>query len=73
MAIADPQSEFLTIATAARLIGVSDTRAYALAAEGLFPVVRHGRRIRVPRAVFDAWLRAQADEAMTNVRARDAK
>lgn len=60
---------FLTIREVSAVLRISVPRAYALAAEGLFPSIRlSGRRIRVPRAAFDRWLETQAEKALANVR-----
>ncbi len=62
-------SPFLTIPEVAALLRVSTVRAYAMAADGIFPSVRFsGRRIRVPRASFDEWLREQEKKALANLR-----
>lgn len=59
----------LTIAEVAQELSVSRTRAYQLAAEGQIPSVRLSeRRIRVPRAAFEAWLAEQSEIALRNLR-----
>jgi len=40
----------------ARRLQVSRGHAYQLAREGVFPTIRLGRRVVVPRAAFDRWL-----------------
>lgn len=62
------QTAFLTIRQVAPILGVSVPHAYALAADGVFPSVRSGGRIRVPRAAFDRWLEDQAQRALANVK-----
>ena len=59
-------SEFLTVAQVARLLGLSDTRA-AAAAGTMFPAVRFGHRVRVPRVAFETWLRTLNEEALAAV------
>jgi len=64
-----PESPFLTVREVAALLRVSPARAYAMAADGVYPTSRlGGRRIVVPRAAFDAWLRDREVEALANVR-----
>lgn len=62
---------FLTVPEAGVILRVSPARAYAMAAEGVFPTTRiAGRRIVVPRAAFEAWVREQGAKALANVRER---
>ena len=49
-----------TIPEVADLLGISRNRAYELARESAFPVIRLGRRCLVPRAQFMGWLDDQA-------------
>ena len=49
-----------TIPEVAKLLGVSRDRAYELARDGAFPVIRLGRRRLVPREQFMTWLNRQA-------------
>lgn len=55
---------FLSVTEAGALLGVQRGRAYALASQGVFPTVRVGGRIRVPREAFSAWLEAQSIAAL---------
>ena len=50
------EPELLTIESVARLIGVSRSRAYQMAATGSLPAVYLGRSVRVPKAAFAEWL-----------------
>lgn len=56
-------NEKLTISVeeAGRLLGISRASAYAGAQAGIFPVIRLGRRVLVPRARFLAWLNGERD------------
>ncbi len=66
----DAERPFLSIAQVAALLAVSKVRAYQMAAEGRFPVVRlTPRRIRIPRAAFSQWLDAQAAKALRGLKA----
>lgn len=63
------ESPFLTIPEVASSLRVSLTRAYRMAADGVFPAIRLSEgRIRVPRSAFDAWLHEQETKALANVR-----
>jgi excisionase family DNA binding protein len=55
---------FLTVEEVGRHLRVSRSRVYELAASGLLPVVRLGRRIRFPRR----GLEGLADEAIARAR-----
>lgn len=50
--------KLLRIDDVAELLDVSRARAYELVREGLLPVVRLGRQIRVDPGKLDAWLDA---------------
>ena len=66
--MADDNKPFMTIPEVARILGVSDVRAYQMAAAGGFPSVRLSpRRLRVPRAAFRTWLDDQSALALANV------
>ena len=59
---------YYTIPEVAHRMGVSPVRAYQMAQVGELPAIRLSpRRIRVPRAAFDAWLAAQTAEALSAV------
>ena len=45
-----------TVNEIARILGVSQARAYGLVQEGLFKSVRIGNAIRIPKRSFDKWL-----------------
>ncbi|MEK6225795.1 MAG: helix-turn-helix domain-containing protein [Chloroflexota bacterium] len=59
---------FIGIPEVAERLGVTGGRVYQLIDDGRIPFVREGRRIRVPRASFDAWLRLQELKALENLR-----
>ncbi len=68
----DADRPFLSIAEVADLLEVSKVRAYQMAAEGRFPVVRLSpRRIRIPRRAFTQWVEQQAAKAMRNLKGQD--
>ncbi len=50
--------KLLRIDDVAELLDVSRARAYELVREGLLPVVRLGRQIRVDPSKLEAWLDA---------------
>lgn len=43
-------------------MGISRPKAYELANSDGFPIIRVGRRIRIPVASFEKWLEDQASE-----------
>lgn len=45
-----------TVSEIARILGVSQARAYRLVQEGLFKSVRIGNAIRISKRSFDHWL-----------------
>lgn len=45
-----------TVNEIARILGVSQARAYRLVQEGLFKSVRIGNAIRISKRSFDKWL-----------------
>lgn len=45
-----------TMEEVAEQLGIGRTSAYRLAEQGVFPVLRLGRRLVVPKAKFDSWL-----------------
>ena len=47
-----------TVNEIARILGVSQARAYRLVQEGLFKSVRIGNAIRISKRSFDHWLEA---------------
>lgn len=46
----------------ATTMGISRPKAYELANSEGFPIVRVGRRIRIPVSAFQHWLEVQASE-----------
>jgi excisionase family DNA binding protein len=50
----------VNVETAARLLGISRSEAYTLAAAGELPTVRFGRAIRVHRGQLERWADEQA-------------
>lgn len=57
------------IAEVAAAMRVTEARVYQLIASRAIPAVRGpGRRVRVPRAAFEAWLRSQEQRALENLR-----
>ena len=52
----DDRMKLLRIAEVAEVLDVSRARAYELVREGLLPVVRLGRQIRVDPTQLEAWL-----------------
>lgn len=63
---------FLTPADLARLLGVSRGRVYQLIDAHELPSVRVGGRYRIPRAAWDAWLKAKATVALKQATAGEA-
>ena len=62
---------FMTVPEVGRQLGVGSARAYEMAAAGMFPSVRLGARIVVPRAAFKKWLETLEATALANVRDND--
>lgn len=50
----------LSVAEAARLLGVGKNHLYDMVASGEIPHVRFGRLIKIPRSTLEAWLLDQA-------------
>ena len=50
--------KLLTIPEVARVLHVRTERAYQLAREGVLPVVRVGRQVRVAERALDRWIAA---------------
>ncbi|MGE5584938.1 MAG: helix-turn-helix domain-containing protein [Bacillota bacterium] len=48
---------FLTVDEVARELQVRRDRVYELARDGILPVVRLGRTIRIDREAFEEWVR----------------
>jgi excisionase family DNA binding protein len=46
-----------TVEEVARVVGWSKAKTYRAAADGTLPVIRHGRRLVIPREALDRWLR----------------
>ena len=63
------ESPFLDVSDVARILGLTDGRVYQLIAEGVIPSTRLSPgRIKIPRAVFQDWLRLLNARAANNVR-----
>ena len=54
--------QLLKIDGVARVLDVPVDRGYALAREGVIPVVRIGRQVRIDREQFAAWIEGGAWE-----------
>lgn len=52
------QPNLLRIPQVAKILKVSEWRAYELARQGRLPVVRLGRQVRVNEAALTAWIEA---------------
>lgn len=65
--------EFLSTSDIARLLRVSQRRAYELMVGGVVPSVRLGKRIVAPKPAFDAWCEAQVAEALASCEGRGGK
>lgn len=50
-----------TVEEIAREARISRTAAYELVKKGLFPVIRVGSSIRIPKKPFDSWLDGRGD------------
>ena len=59
----DGEKLLLTVTEAAQLTSVSRGTGYELAASGVWPTVRIGRSVRVPRAALEEWVRRQAENS----------
>jgi len=60
---ATDRQPFLTASEVGRQLGLGKSRVYALAAEGLLPTVRLGRRIWFPRRGLEALADAAIERA----------
>ena len=49
----------ISVPEAGRLIGCSRGSSYKLARQGIIPTIRVGRKLVVPRARFEAWVRGK--------------
>ena len=47
----------ISVPEAGRLIGFSRQTSYKLARQGIIPTIRVGRKLVVPRARFEAWVK----------------
>jgi excisionase family DNA binding protein len=65
--VMEEQPLYLSVRQAGRRLGVGPARAYALAAAGVFPTIRRGRRILVPAAAFARWAAAEAERALAEI------
>jgi excisionase family DNA binding protein len=50
------ESRLLRMEEVARVLDVSMARAYELAREGLLPIVRIGRQVRVDTVALESWI-----------------
>jgi excisionase family DNA binding protein len=60
---AEPRPMFLTAAEVGQELGLKKSRVYELAAAGLLPVVRLGRRMLFPRRGLDELVDAAIEQA----------
>lgn len=60
-----PEEATLSVEDAARWLGISRNTAYRAAAEGVLPVLRFGRRMRVPTLGLLRLLRGDPEPEMT--------
>lgn len=67
--MAEREPLLLSVREAAKLLRVGKGTAYNLAAEGLIPVLRVGRRILVPREALLRWIESQGENFLRNVAA----
>lgn len=65
--MAESKPLLLTVREAAKLLRVGKGTAYELAAEGLIPVLRVGRRILIPREALVRWIEGQGEAFLRNV------
>jgi excisionase family DNA binding protein len=63
---------FLNAAEVGEQLGLRKSRVYELAAQGLLPIVRRGRRILFPVRGLDALAEAAIQESSNRVLAEDA-
>ena len=59
-------TEFMNMREVASRLGVSISRAYALAQEGKLPVTRRGRRLVIPAGAWARWIARQENEALAS-------
>ena len=62
-----PDSLAIPVSDAADLIGISRSKAYAMAADGELPTVRIGRKTLIPMAELRQWLADRAGQSAANV------
>lgn len=60
-------NDLLTISQAADVLGVSRTTAYNWARDGVIPVVRVARVLRVPAVALSTWQHDLQQEALARV------
>lgn len=65
--------EFFSTRDIARLLRISQRRAYELMVSRVVPSVRLGKRIVAPKPAFDAWCKAQVSEALASCEACGGK
>ena len=67
------QRVFLTATEVGQQLGIRKSRVYELAAAGLLPVVRLGRRMRFPRRGLEELATAAIERAKAEVLGRDGR
>ena len=55
----------ISVPEMARRLGISKPKAYELARQNGFPAFHIGERIVVHEALFEAWVKAQAEKGAT--------
>ncbi|MBI4506294.1 MAG: helix-turn-helix domain-containing protein [Chloroflexi bacterium] len=53
----------LKVEDAAKFLSLGRSKTYELIQQGILPVVRVGRSVRVPTAALRAWVERQAEQA----------
>ena len=57
------KKETMSVAEAARRLGVGINRAYESARRGEIPAIRLGSRILIPVKAFEAWLSGESNDS----------
>lgn len=50
----------LSVPQVAKILGISDAKAYQMARNGDLPTIKMGKSIRIPRSRFKEWLDKQS-------------
>ena len=58
------ETSFYTVAEAAQLLNVKPRQIRRQAHLGRIPFTLNGNRIRIPKAAYTAWLKAQSESAL---------